>query len=65
MKLITLTQLGIILYVNSDKISTFYAHKSPGDGTSHTSCVVIEGTHHYVIESVGEILNKINGGVEE
>ena len=55
MKLITLTQPGAILYVNADKISTFYTHKSPGGGECHNSCVVIEGTHYYVMESVEEI----------
>ena len=59
MKLITLTQSGSTLYVNADKISTFYTHKSPGGKASHNSCVVIEGTHHYVMESVGEIEKKL------
>ena len=61
MKLITLTQSGSIFYINADKISTFYPHKSPGGSACHNSCVVIEGTHHYVMESVGEIEEKLMG----
>ena len=61
MKLITLTQPGSILYINVDKISTFYTHKSPGGGACHNSCVVIEGTHHYVMETPDEILAKLLG----
>ena len=61
MKLITLTQSGSILYIVADKISTFYPHKSPGDGACHNSCVVIEGTHHYVMETPNEILAKLLG----
>ena len=61
MKLITLTQSDATLYINADKISTFYPHKSPGGGECHNSCVVIEGTHHYVMESVGEIEEKLMG----
>ena len=61
MKLITLTQSGATLYVNADKISTFYAHKSPGGGACHNSCVIIEGTHYYVMESVEEIGEKLVG----
>lgn len=59
MKLITLTQSGSTLYVNADKISTFYAHKSPGGGACHNSCVIIEGTYYYVMETVGEIEEKL------
>ena len=59
MKLITLTQSGSTLYVNADKISTFYTHKSPGGRECHNSCVVIEGTHHYVMESVEKIEEKL------
>ena len=59
MKLITLTQSGSTLYINPDKISTFYTHKSPGSGACHNSCVVIEGTHYYVMESVGDIEKKL------
>ena len=59
MKLITLTQSGSTLYVNADKISTFYTHKSPGGKAGHNSCAVIEGTHHYVMESVEEIEKKL------
>ena len=58
---ITLTQSGSTLYVNPDKISTFYSHKSPGGGVCHNSCVVIEGTHHYVMETPNEILAKLLG----
>ena len=59
MKLITLTQSDATLYVNADKISTFYSHKSPGGGGCHNSCVVIEGTHHYVMETTEEIEEKL------
>lgn len=59
MTLITLTQSESTLYVNIDKISTFYTHKSPGGGVSHNSCVIIEGVHYYVMESVGEIEEKL------
>ena len=59
MKIITLTQSESTLYINADKISAFYPHKSPGGGACHNSCVVIEGTHHYVMESVGEIEEKL------
>jgi len=64
MKLITLTQSGSTLYVNADKISTFYTHKSPGSGMCHNSCVMIEGVHYYVMESVEEIKNMLTEEVD-
>ncbi len=60
MKIITLSQNKADFFINIDQISVFYVHKSPGGGTCHNTCILVDSTAFYVVDTVEEITNKIN-----
>lgn len=57
MKFIKASQNDAEIFINIEKISIFYNSKS---SVGYNSCIIVDSITYYVVDTVKEIINKIN-----